>query len=126
MDRNPNRRNAMSDPITNERAETLAADGWKEYPNFLHDYARCFYKRFDTPTQCHFNDDKEGLQVGIHLSKEGYAGFPPNIELEIVGELTDGSWIKLSNYEMRDSLDEVLPAIPRLLAAWETINQDKP
>jgi len=40
------------------------------------------------------------------------------------GELADGSWVKLQNYGMRDSLEEVIPAIPRLLAAWETLNRD--
>ncbi len=115
----------MSDPITEQRAQELAADGWRECPNRLRDYARCFYKRFATPSQCQCNDDKPGMQVCIALSKEGHAGFPPSIEMDMCGELADGSWVKLQNYGMRDSLEEALSAIPRLLAAWETLNQEQ-
>lgn len=49
-------------------AATLLADGWREYPNQFRRYARCFYKRFDTPTRCHGNDDKPGVQIQIAVS----------------------------------------------------------
>lgn len=110
-------------PITEQRASQLAADGWREYPDQFRHYARCFYKQFTTPSQCRCNDDKPGMQLCIALSKEGHAGFPPGFEMDLSGELQDGSWVKLCNYGMRDSLDEGLAAIPRLLAAWETLNE---
>jgi hypothetical protein len=116
----------MSDPITEQRAQDLAADGWREYPNRLKDYARCFYKRFATATRCYCNDDKGGMQVCIALSREGHAGFPPGFTMDMSGELKDGSWVKLVNYGMRDSLEDSIAAIPRLLAAWEAFNQETP
>ena len=41
----------------------LIDDGWREYPDGPRKYARCFYKRFDTPTRCRCNNDKAGMQV---------------------------------------------------------------
>ena len=111
--------------ITQQRAQQLTADGWREYPDQFRDYARTFYKRFTTPSQCRCNDDKRGMQVCIALSIDGHAGFPPGFEIDLCGELKDGSWVKLCNYGMRDSLEEGIAAIPRLLEAWETLNREK-
>ncbi len=42
-------------------------------------------------------------------------------EIELHGELPDGTWIKLHNHGMPDDLDAGLATIPRLLATWEFI-----
>jgi len=115
----------MSDPneTTQARAERLVADGWKEWPDQFRDYARCFFKRFDTPTRCHGNSDKHGIQVCVAISshKEWHS-----YEIDLAGELADGTWIKLHAWAMPPKLEDGLATIPRLLAAWENLNQDKP
>src|SRR3990167_5010580 len=64
----------------------LLADGWRECQIPLRDYARCFYKRFDTPTRFSCNDDKAGAQIQIFVGEfEGIA----SMELDLRGGLKD-------------------------------------
>ncbi len=42
-------------------------------------------------------------------------------ELDLSGELPDGTWIKLHNWSMPESLEDGLATIPRLLKTWEFI-----
>jgi hypothetical protein len=100
----------------------LLADGWREYPNQFKKYARCFYKRFDTPTRCHGNDDKPGAQIEIAVSY-GYAG-GVSMEIELCAGLKDETWLKIQNYSLPKTVDEVTELIPRLLAMWESANHD--
>jgi len=106
----------MSDTI-----QYLQDDGWREYPDQLRKQTRCFYKRFDTPTRCHCNDDKEGLQVcaGVSTWDDGRE----SVELDIAGELPDESWIQLKGYGLDRNADikAILASVPRLLAAWEVL-----
>ena len=101
--------------------EQLQAEGWREYPNQFKKYARCFYKRFDTPTRCAENDDKFGAQIQIAVSDGMYHSV--SLELELCGGLKDGSWLSIHNYGLPKTVEEVTALIPRLLAIWEAANQ---
>ena len=70
------------------------------------------------PTRCSCNHDKEGMQVSIGLSN-----YPEccTYEIELNGELPDGTWVNLHNHGMPNDLEAGLATIPRLLAAWEFI-----
>jgi hypothetical protein len=94
------------------------ANGWREYPDQLREYARCYYKRFDTPTRCACNDDKVGVQICVAVSK--YKD-QCSYEIDLCGQLADGTWVKFQNYAMPDNLEEGLAKIPRLLSTWEAI-----
>ena len=97
----------------------LLADGWREYPNQFRKYARCFYKRFDTPTRCHGNDDKAGMQIQVSVSEhEGRA----SMELELCAGLKDETWLTIHNYALPKTVEEVTALIPRMLAVWESAN----
>ncbi len=96
----------------------LLADGWKEYPDAFKSYAQCFYKQFDTKTRCHCNHDKEGIQVCCAVSNFNSV---TRFELELCGELQDGTWVKLLQYGLPEDIDAGLRLIPRMLDAWETI-----
>lgn len=98
----------------------LLADGWREYPNQFRQYARCFYKRFDTPTVCSGNSDKPGMQIEIAVS-DGYAG-SVSMEMELCAGLKDETWLKIQNYSLPKTVEEVTAMIPRLLAMWEAAN----
>lgn len=99
----------------------LAAGGWREYPNQFKKYARCFYKSFDTPTRCHCNADKPGIQIEIAVSeRDGRVSY----EMELSGELKDETWIRLHNHGLPDDIRKVVALIPRLLAVWEAANSD--
>ena len=98
--------------------ETLIKQGWKECPHQFKTYARCFYKQFETPTCCHCNHDKTGIQVEISVVES--AG---TCELELVGELADGTWMRLLNHGLPTDIDAVLALIPRMLATWEAANK---
>jgi len=100
--------------------QQLLDDGWREYPNQFKQWERCFYKQFDTPTRCHGNDDKEGVQIGISISE--YRGVT-SMELELCAGLKDDTWLKLHNYALPATVPEVTALIPRLLAIWEAANQ---
>jgi len=118
----------QSKPTTNQitnmsksREETvkiLLDQGWLEFPDLFRKSDRCLYKRFDTPTMCRCNDDKKVIQVGIavyeHLGKCSY-------ELQLCGEIHDGTWVDLKNYSLPDEINEGLLLIPRLLNTWESI-----
>ena len=102
--------------------QTLIEQGWKEYPDKFRKHARCFYKRYDTPTRCNCNDDKPGIQVCIAIG-EPFMGFEGgSIEIDICAELSDETWIKMLHYGIGNDVDKALAAIPRILAAWETIS----
>jgi hypothetical protein len=98
--------------------KTLIEQGWNECSNQFKKYARCFYKRFDTPTNCHCNHDKTGIQVEISVVESS-----GSCELELGGELSDGTWVRLHNHGLPKDLDAVLSLIPRLLATWEAANK---
>jgi hypothetical protein len=96
-------------------SELLAA-GWREYPNKFKKWARCFYKQHDTPTRCACNDDKAGIQIEIAVSDTG------DMEMEVSGQLKDGTWMHLHNYSLPPTTAGVLALIPRMLATWESAN----
>ena len=103
------------------RSSDLLADGWREYPNQFKKYARCFYKRFDTPTRCHGNNDKSGMQIQISVSEhEGRA----SMELELCAGLKDETWLTIHNYALPKTVGEATALIPRMLAAWESANAE--
>jgi len=102
----------------NNTIHQLISQGWAEYPDQLRKYARCFYKRFDTPTRCACNDDKAGMQICVAVSE--YKG-NTSYEIELHGELADGTWIQLHNHTMPQNIEKGLSTIPRLLETWEFI-----
>jgi len=91
----------------------LISEGWKEYQDQFRRYARCFYKRFDTPTRCACNDDKSGIQIVCYVY--GRVSY----ELELFGELRDGTWTKVYQYGMPEDITQGLSLIPRMLSTWE-------
>lgn len=105
-----------------EMCDTLVRDGWREYPNAFKRYARCFYRRFDTPTRCRGNSDKAGIQVQCAVSSHNeHTGY----ELEISAGLPDETWIRLHNYCLPDDINDGLRLIPRMIRAWEFIANDQ-
>ena len=96
--------------------EYLKANGWKEYPDQFRKYSRCWFKRFDTPTPCRCNSDKPGMQVCVAVSEHDNH---QSYEIDVQGELPDGTWIKLHNWAMPKSIEAGVALIPRLLGAWE-------
>ena len=100
--------------------KTLLEQGWKEYPNQFKKYARCFYKHFETPTSCHCNNDKTGIQVEVSVVEWLGTG---SCELELGGELADGTWMRLHNHGLPRDIDAVLALIPRMLMVWEASNK---
>ena len=101
--------------------DQLTADGWREYPDQLRTYYRCFFKRFYTPTVCRCNDDKEGLQVCVAVSEHNGV---ESYEIDLCGELPDGSWIKLQNWATLADFEKGSQIIPKLLRTWEFINAE--
>ena len=100
--------------------KTLIEQGWKECPNQFKKYARCFYKHFETPTSCALNQGKAGIQIEISVSEWQGA---ESCELELGGELADGTWMRLHNHGLPKDLYAVLALIPRMLMVWETSNK---
>jgi hypothetical protein len=103
--------------------ETLIKKGWKECPNQFKKCARCFYKQFETPTSCHCNNDKTGIQVEISVVESAVVEFAGSCELELVGELADGTWMRLHNHGLPADINSVLALIPRMLMVWEASNK---
>lgn len=96
----------------------LFVQGWREYPDQFRRHARCFFKRFKTPTPCACNYDKPGMQVCIAIS-DGFEG-RESFEIDLVGEVPNGTWVKLHQYGLPKEIESVLRLIPGLLALWET------
>jgi hypothetical protein len=105
--------------LASSACSLLKREGWREYPDQFRKYARCFYKRFDTPTRCRCNDDKAGMQVCVAVSHHEKRW---SYEIDLSGELPDGTWVKLHNWCMPEKLKDGLATIPRLLATWESIS----
>jgi hypothetical protein len=97
----------------------LLADGWHECPDQFKKYARCFYKRFNTPTRCSGNDDKQGVQIEIAVSEFNGS---VSMELELCAGLKDETWVKIKNYALPRTVEEVTALIPRILVMWESIS----
>jgi len=53
---------------------------------------------------------------------EGF-GHGPSMEMELSGELKDGTWLNIHNYALPKTVDEVTALIPRMLAIWEAANK---
>jgi len=100
--------------------ETLIKKGWKEYPNQFKKYSRCFYKRFATPTSCRLNEGNAGIQIEIAVLEWQDT---ESCELELDGELADGTWMRLHNHGLPRDIDAVLALIPRMLMVWEASNK---
>lgn len=96
----------------------LETNGWVKSQSTFGKAGPRYYKRFSTPTRCSCNCDKEGMQVCIGLSN-----YPEccTYEIELNGELPDGTWVNLHNHGMPDDIEEGIKTIPRLLATWEFI-----
>ena len=101
-----------------ELADALLAAEWRE-GGASRDYTRMFYKRFDTPTRCRLNDEKPGMQIVIEAT--ALPGYPDMVEIDVAGELADGTWIKVQQWALPMEAEAVLGGIPRLLATWEFI-----
>jgi len=108
----------MTKPNTNP-AEWLLENGWRECPDQFRPNDRCFYRSFDTPTRCHGNDDKPGIQVCIFVSN---IRGTESMELELCAGLKDETWLKVLNYGLPADIESVVALIPRLLAIWESAN----
>ena len=101
-------------------SKTLLEQNWKECPNQFKKYARCFYKQFATPTSCALNQGKAGIQIEIAVLE--WQG-TESCELELGGELADGTWMRLHNHQLPSDIDAVLALIPRMLMVWEASNK---
>ena len=116
----------------NTQSDRVCADlkslGWVEYFDRTRQLSRCFFKRFETPTRCHCNHDKDGMQVQLVVSetichtKTQYC----SMELELCGELADGTWLKIHRWVLPKDLDAVLRVIPGMLYLWELANAKQP
>ena len=101
----------------------LTKDGWRESPNAGPSHSRMLYKRFSTPTRCRLNDDRPGIQVCITVSShDKYWSY----ELDLAGELHDGTWIRLHNWILPPLIDDGLALIHRLLQTWEFMAAQHP
>jgi hypothetical protein len=101
-------------------AAALIADGWREYPDQFKTFARSFFRRYNTPTRCHHNDSRPGVQIQVSVSEFDGVG---SCELELCAELSDGTWVKLQNYQIPNGVNRVIACVPRLLATWEAMNK---
>ena len=109
--------------LASSACSLLKHDGWREYSGESRSSARCFYKRFPTQTRCHCNNDKEGIQVCVSISFHSQWW---SYEINLSGELPDGTWINLHNWSMPEKLEDGLLTIPRLLKTWEFISANTP
>ena len=104
-------------------SEYLIANGWKECPDPFSKDCRSFFKRFSTPTPCHLNNNKEGMQICIKVFDwKDYPQFKPNGEsyqIDLQGELEDETWIKFEQWGTPNNIEDGLKLIPRMLALWE-------
>lgn len=104
-------------PATDLRA-AFTELGWRKDKDQFRPYADMFWKRVPTPTPSRLNREKEGVVIAVYIS-ELYG--VQSAEMELTGELPDGTWIKLFNYSLPKTAEEILAVIPRMLVAWECI-----
>ena len=98
----------------------LQENGWKEWADPFRKYARCFYKRFETPTRCHCNNDQEGIQICIAVSNlKDFGHDKDTYEIDLHGELSDETWLHLKIHGCPDDIEEGILKIPRMLVLWE-------
>lgn len=102
-----------------EIIEKLKADGWKEY-NDRSKGGRSFYKAFPSKYPYRPSEDKKELQICCTV----YDVIHIEFELEITGELVDGTWVKLLNYALPTDIEEVLSKIPRMIKIWEIMRDE--
>lgn len=100
-----------------EMKALLEAEGWRSYPDHLTHSNVSYFKRFDTPTRCRCNDDKQGIQVVVRLY--GHPERGASYVIDIHGEVADGSWYHLERHGFPEELGYGLAAIPQMLRVWE-------
>ena len=106
----------------------LKSLGWVEYPDRTRQWSRCFFRRFEAPTRCHRNHDRDGMQVQLVVSEMNGDTQTPyfSMELELCGELADGTWFRIHRWALPKELDAVLRVIPGMLYLWELANAKQP
>lgn len=104
-------------PTTDLRA-AFTALGWRKDKDQFRPYADVFWKRMLTPTPSRQNREKEGAVIMVYIS-ELYGS--QSAEMELTGELSDGTWINLHNYSLPKTAEGILAVIPRMLATWECV-----
>ena len=108
-------------PLTEQRLKQLEGDCWRQYQ----DMSRCadtiaLAKRFPTEVRCACNDERPGIQVFIYLCELPHCGeVHTSYEIELMGELPDGTWVKLHQWALPDDINGGLALIPRLIKTWE-------
>lgn len=103
-------------PLPTDLRAAFTALGWQKDKDQFREDADMFWRRVPTPTPSRQNREKEGVVVAVYISD--FFGVQ-NAEMELVGELPDGSWIKLMNYLLPKTAEGILAVIPRMLATWE-------
>lgn len=96
----------------------FTALGWHKDKDQFRPYADMFWKRMPTPTPSRQDCEKEGSVIAVYIS-ELYGS--QSAEMELTGELPDGTWINLHNYSLPKTAEGILAVIPRMLATWECV-----
>ena len=102
--------------------DALLADGWKEWPDYLHPERRMFAKNFPGHAKCRCNAPKNkqvevyfrcAERIGGHLLPEAW-------KVDNIGELPDGQWLRMSIENLKTH-DEIMRAVDQLLAGWDHV-----
>lgn len=105
--------------------QNLLSKGWVLSKNGSKSYASCYYKRFPTKRWCSLNkrttnSGHQAIHVELAVSLFNHSGEQvTSYELEIRGQLKDGTSILILNHALPDNLNAVLRKIPRLIRIWE-------
>jgi hypothetical protein len=112
-------------PQTEQRLKLLEGDGWRQYQDVSRSVDTvALAKRFPTEAQCACNNERPGIQVFIYLCELHHRGEThTSYEIELMGELPDGTWVKLHQWAAPDDINEGLALIPRLIDTWEYMAQ---
>lgn len=94
----------------------LLANNWRPYQDYEHPDSLCFWKRFPSQHRCRCNDEKEGIKVCCFVSDLQWR---VSCELELTGELPDGTWFRTSRWGLPKDLPKVLSLIPAMIRTWD-------
>lgn len=106
--------------MSNKIGKHLEDNGWRRYQRG----DGCYWCKYygGVPT-CHYNNDREGIQVMIEKCRRDINGdIQESYEICIYGQKPDGYWVKFMFYTFKDELIEVMDSqIKQLLAAWTAV-----
>lgn len=98
--------------------DQLQEHKWIKFVNRMKSCDHAFYKTFEGHEECRCNQHKR-KQVEVYIWDHHIYGASISVEINCVGELADGTWLKLEFYGLKSEIDHINEKTEEILNLWD-------